>query len=120
MSLGQSCPRCPPPPSVKGMGSSHPRSYGTPAYSTIFGRFRWLRMTFRISSAHEEFQRRINNTFENLKRTAIIADDLLVFGEDGDIESATKDDWKILYKGARERNFKLNKEKVKLRMTEVP
>ena len=65
----------------------------------------------------------MNNTFENLKGTAIIADDLLVFGEGDDIESATKDhdeNLKNALQRARERNLKLNKEKVKLRMTEVP
>ena len=49
-------------------------------------------MPFGICSAPEGFQRRMKNTFENLKGTAIIADDLLVFGKgDDDIESATKD-----------------------------
>ena len=92
-------------------------------FNTPFGRFRWLRMPFGICSAPEEFQRRMNNTFENLKGTAIIADDLLVFGEGDDIESATKDhdeNLKNALQRARERNLKLNKEKVKLRMTEVP
>ena len=89
-------------------------------FNTPFGRFRWLRMPFGICSAPEEFQRRMNNTFENLKGTAIIADDLLVFGEGDDIESATKDhdeNLKNALQRARERNLKLNKEKVKLRMT---
>ena len=92
-------------------------------FNTPFGRFRWLRMPFGICSALEEFQRKMNNTFENLKRTAIIADDMLVFGEGDDIESATKDhdeNLKNALQRARERNLKLNKEKVKLRMTEVP
>ena len=40
----------------------------------------------RICSAPEEFQRRMNTTFENLKGTAIIADDLLVFEEGDGIE----------------------------------
>ena len=92
-------------------------------FKTPFGRFRWLRMPFGICSAPEEFQRRMNNTFENLKGTAIIAEDLLVFGEGDDIESATKDhdeNLKNALQRTRERNLKLNKEKVKLRMTEVP
>ena len=46
-------------------------------FNTLFGHFCWLRMPFGICSAPEEFQRRMNNTFENLKGTAIIADDLL-------------------------------------------
>ena len=91
-------------------------------FNTPFGRFRWLRMPFGICSAPEEFQRRMNNTLENLKGTAIIADDLLVFGEGEDIESATKDrdeNLKNALQRAREKNLKLNKGKVKSRMTEV-
>ena len=90
---------------------------------TPFGRFCWLRMPFGICSAPEEFQRRMNDTFENLKGTAIIADDLLVFGEGDHIESATKDhnvNLKNALQRAHEGNLKLNKEKVKLRMAEVP
>ena len=52
----------------------------------------WAPNAFGICSAPEEFQRRVNDiTFENLQGTAIIADDLLVFGEGDDIESATND-----------------------------
>ena len=44
-------------------------------------------MPFGICSAPEGFPRRMKNTFENLKGTAIIANDLLVFGKgDDDIE----------------------------------
>ena len=65
----------------------------------------------------------MNNTFENLKGIAIIVDDLLVFGEGDDIESATKDhdeNLKNALQKAREKTLQLNKDKVKLRMTEVP
>ena len=58
-----------------------------------------------------------------MKGTAIIADNLLVFGKGDDIESATKDhneNLKNALQRAREKNPKLNKEKVELRMTEVP
>ena len=80
-------------------------------------------MPIGIYSAPEKFQRRMNDTFKNLKGTAIIPDDLLVFGKGEYIESATKDpeeNLKNALQRARRRNLKLNKEKVKLRMTEVP
>lgn len=54
-------------------------------FNTPYGRFRWLRMPFGICSAPEEFQKRMNNTFENLKGTAVLADDLLVFGKGEDM-----------------------------------
>ena len=58
-------------------------------FNTPFGRFRWLRMPFGISSAPEEFQKRMNDTFGDIKGTAVIADDLLVYGEGDDMETAT-------------------------------
>jgi len=40
-------------------------------------------MLFGISSAPKEFQKRMNDTFGDIKCTAVIADDLLVYGGDG-------------------------------------
>ena len=87
--------------------------------NTFNTRYRWLRMPFGISPVPEEFQRRTNNTFADLKGTAVIADDLLVYGEGDDIETATTDHDKNLrsvLEKARERNLKINKEKVRLRL----
>lgn len=80
-------------------------------------------MPFGISSAPEEFQKRMNDTFEDIKGTAVIADDLLVYGEGDDMETATSDhdkNLRIVPERARERNLTLNKDKVRLRLTEVP
>ena len=79
-------------------------------------------MPFGISSAPEEFQKRMNDTFGDIKGTAVIADDLLVYGEGDDMETATSDHGKnlrIVLEKARERNLTLNKDKVRLRLTEV-
>ena len=92
-------------------------------FNTPFGRFRWLRMPFGISSAPEEFQKRMNDTFGDIKGTAVIADDLLVYGEGDDMETATSDhdkNLRIVLERAREINLTLNKDKVRLRLTEVP
>jgi len=45
--------------------SDGPRSYLT-TFWTPFGRYRWLRMPFGISSAPEEFQRRQHEVTEGL------------------------------------------------------
>ena len=92
-------------------------------FNTPYGRFRWLRMPFGICSAPEEFQKRMNNTFENLKGTAVLADDLLVFGKGEDMETGTKDHDQNLRNAlerARQIILMLNKEKMQLRLNEVP
>ena len=92
-------------------------------FNTPFGWYRWLRMPFGISSAPEEFQKRMNDTFGDIKGTAVIADDLLVYREGDDMEIATSDhdkNLRIVLERARERNVTLNKDKVRLRFTEVP
>lgn len=92
-------------------------------FNAPFGSFR-LRMPFGISSAPEEFQKRMNDSFGDIKATAVIAgDDLLVYGEGDDTETASSDhdkNLRIVLERVRERNLTLNKEKVHLRVTEVP
>ena len=92
-------------------------------FNIPFGQYRWLRMPFDISSAPEEFQKRMNDTFGGLKGTAVIAADFFVYGEGDDMETATSDhdkNLRIVLERARERNRTLNKDKVRLRLTEVP
>ncbi|CAC5426704.1 unnamed protein product [Mytilus coruscus] len=78
-------------------------------FNTPFGRYRWLRMPFGLSSAPEEYQRSI-------------VDDILIYGE-GDTEEKAIDDhdrkFRALMERCRERNLKLNKEKLKLKLKEV-
>ena len=49
-------------------------------FSTPWSRYRWLRMPLEITSAPEEFQRRMDITLGGLDGTKAIADDILVFG----------------------------------------
>ncbi|XP_064613329.1 uncharacterized protein K02A2.6-like [Liolophura sinensis] len=55
--------------------SSHLTTFETP-----WGRYRWLRMPFGISTAPEEFQRRLNEALEGLDGVKVVHDDVLVFG----------------------------------------
>lgn len=98
-----------------------PSSYLT-TFWTPFGRYRWLRMPFGISTAPEEFQRRQHEVFEGLSGVAVIADDVLVYGSGDTVEEATADHDKNLMRvleRARKCNLKINKQKLKLRQTEV-
>ena len=49
-------------------------------FNTPFGQYHCLHMPFGMSSAPKEFQKRKNDTFGDIKSTAVTADDLLVFG----------------------------------------
>ena len=49
-------------------------------FQTPFGRFRWKRMPFGISSAPEVFQRRMHELIEGLHGVEVIEDDFVVVG----------------------------------------
>ena len=97
-------------------------SYLTTFY-TPFGRFRWNRMPFGICSAPEIFQRRMHQLIEGLQGVEVVADDFVVVGRGSKMEDASRDhdnNLKALLDRCAERGVKLNPEKVRLRMTEVP
>ena len=79
---------------------------------TPYGRYKYLRMPFGISSAPEEFQRRMHEVCQGLDGVAVIADDILVYGC-GDTEDEYMKDHvaklTALLKRARETNLKLNR-----------
>jgi len=91
-------------------------------FGTPWGRFRWTRMPFGISPAPEEFQRRLDNAFQDLDGVTPIFDDTLVFGVGNTDEEAQADHdtkLKALLQRCRDKGIKLNKEKLKLRRKEV-
>lgn len=92
-------------------------------FNTPFGRFRWMRMPFGINSAPEVWQRKMHEFAENLKGVEVIADDFLVSGYGNTEEEAIHDhDQNLcaLLERARIRNLKLNRDKLRLKMDEVP
>ena len=85
-------------------------------FSTPFGRFRFLRIPFRITSASEVFQRAMEELFAGYPY-AIIVDDLLVWGEgtaDHDVNL------KKVLERAREVGMKLSLKKCKFTLTKYP
>ena len=92
-------------------------------FNTPFGRYRWLRLPFGISTAPEEYQRRIHESLQGLKGIEDIVDDILCVGEGDTYESAVKDHERnliALLERCREKNIKLNSKKLQLRKQEVP
>ena len=94
--------------------SSHLTTFWTP-----FGCYSYLRMPFGISSAPEEFQRRMHLIIEGLPGVAVIADDILVYGCGSDYVADHDANLRRLLQRARESNLKLNKKKLRLRLEEV-
>ena len=97
--------------------SSSLTTFGTP-----LGRYRWLRMPFGISPAPELFKRHFDQAMDGLKRVFVIADDILVVGEGGSIEEAIRDhdgNLTAWFERCRMRGVKINKDKCRLRETEV-
>ena len=92
-------------------------------FNTPFGRYHWKRMPFGLKSAPEVFQRRMHELVEDLEGVEVVADDFVVVGFGESPEEASKSHdahLSTFLKRCEERNLKLNKEKVKLRQTEVP
>ena len=89
---------------------------------TSYGRYRWLRLPFGISSAPEEFQMRIHNALEDLEGTICIADDILVFGEGDTYDEAETDHdrrFAALMERCARKNIKLNPDKLQFKLKEV-
>ncbi|XP_062567680.1 uncharacterized protein K02A2.6-like [Saccostrea cucullata] len=92
-------------------------------FETPFGRYRWRRLPFGISPAPEIFQHRLELAIQNLPGVKAVADDILIYGEgDSDAEAVRDHDQKLisLLNRCREQGIKLNKDKFKLRLKEMP
>ena len=91
---------------------------------TTYGRYRWLRLPFGITSAPEEFQKRLLIALEGLEGVICIADDILVFGEGDDYKQimTEKDhDRRLIALMERciQQNIKLNAGKLQFKLKEV-
>ena len=89
---------------------------------TPFGRYRYKRMPCGISSAPEEFQRRMHLIVQDLPGVEVIADDILVYGcgeSENEYMRDHDENLRKLLQRAREQNLKLNKKKLKLHPREV-
>lgn len=89
---------------------------------TSYGRYRWLRLPFGITSAPEEFQMRLATALEGLEGIITVADDILVFGEGNTYEEAEKDHDRrfiALMECCTEKGIKLNIDKLQFKLKEV-
>ena len=79
-------------------------------FHTPFGRYRWLRLPYGVSSGPEEYQARQQEALAGLEGICNIADDVLIYGCGQTKEEAEKDHDKNLY------NFLLRMQQVKLKL----
>ena len=91
-------------------------------FHTPFGRYMWKRLPFGLNAAPEEFQRRTREIIEGLKGVETVADDTVVWGEGDTLEEAVIDhdnNFVAFLERCRERNYKLNKSKLRFKQTSV-
>ena len=89
---------------------------------TPWGRYCWLRLTYGMSSAPEEFHLRMHEALEGLEGVHCIADDILIVGQGDNREEANKNhDLNVLalMNRARERNLKFNPKKVQFKLQKI-
>ncbi len=85
-------------------------------FNTPFGRYRWTRLPFGISSAPEVWQRRMHEFVEGLEGVEVIADDFLIVGfgnTDDEANASLERNERAFFQKCREWNLKLNKSKLK-------
>ena len=90
-------------------------SYKT-TFNTPFGRFRWNRMLFGISSAPEVWQRSMHEFVEDLDGVEVIADDFLIAGfgkTEDEVLRGLEANERAFFEKCRRWNLKLNRRKVK-------
>lgn len=89
---------------------------------TPYGKYKWLRMPFGLSSSPEEFQRRLSDALAGLDGTMIVADNIMVYGKGATMEEARlyhNNNLRNLFERARETNLKLNKDKCRFLLSEL-
>ena len=90
---------------------------------TPWGRYHWTRLPFGVSSAPEEFQRRLHYAVCGLDGVVNIADDILVVGKGESLADATRDHDNTvinLLNRLSQHNLKLNPDKIKFKMSTAP
>lgn len=86
-------------------------------FNTPFGRYRFLKLPFGICSVPEVFQKKVIQTFGDIEGVFVVVDDLIIAAKT--VEDHDKIIRKV-FKRAKENNVKFNKNKMRLRLTEVP
>ena len=93
-------------------------SYYT-TFSTMFGRYRWLKLPFGLSCAGDLFQAHLDKIFSDLPGLCSIADDMLIYGHNPAGRDHDETVRQVLQR-ARDTGVKFNPEKCVFRATKLP
>ena len=85
-------------------------------FNMVFGRYRFLRLPFGLISAQDEFQRKVDETYEGLQGVTAIVDDILVYGKSKEEHDSNL---RAMLQRSRERGVKLIPEKSTICAAEV-
>ena len=92
-------------------------------FATPFGRYRWKRLPFGLSASSEIIQKRVSQALEGLNGILNITDDVLIYGVGDTQEEALADhdrNLEALLQRCKAHGIALNKNKLKLRIPQVP
>ena len=85
-------------------------------FNTPFGRYRYKRLPFGISSAPEVFHKTVHQIFDTIDGVSTIADDIIVYGA---TKEAHDNSLRKTLETARRVNLKLNRDKCEIGVTEL-
>jgi hypothetical protein len=87
-------------------------------FNTPYGRYRFKRLPFGLVCAQDVFQRKVDETFGDLRGVTGIADDIVVVGykEDG---SDHDENLRAVIERARETGLRFNPDKLKVKRTKI-
>ena len=92
------------------------------AFGTPFGKYRWKRLPFGVSTAPEIFQERLNAAIQGIRSVYTVADDILIIGK-GSTEAIAREDYDknltALLDRCQEKGIKLNGEKCQIATRKV-
>jgi hypothetical protein len=86
-------------------------------FSTVFGRYRWLRLPFGISASSDLFQHKLEEIFDGLTGMPSIVDDILIYVETREEHDANL---RNILERAKNKGMKFNPDKCIIAVQEVP
>lgn len=85
-------------------------------FNTAFGRYKFLRMPYGISSASEIFHKKLSEHFDDIEGVIQFIDDILIYGKTKEIHDQRL---RAVLKRCQEINIKLNRDKCKIGLSEL-